>query len=112
MIIPVVPQPPSPRAQELGRRLRETIDTFRRDNPGITGPEIQQAMQLATQGLTQVGARLLVALAVGLVALGLVAFLFLGRQAPLGGQTMILTSIVILGILLIALVFVMKNRQG
>jgi hypothetical protein len=69
-------------------------------------------MQLATQGLTQVRARFLVALAVGLVAVGLVAFLFFGRQVPLGGQTMILTSIVILGVLLIALVFVMKNRQG
>jgi len=52
----------------------------------------------------------MLALAVGLAALGLVAFLYMGRQIPLGGQTIVITSIIVVGILLVAMVFVLRNR--
>jgi hypothetical protein len=106
----VPPPPPSPRAQELGRRLRETVDEFKRDNPGLKGAEIRQAMHLGMQGQTEAGTRVAVGLALGLGLLVLFGFLFMGHQMPLGGQTVILTSLIVLGVLLVGIVFVLKNR--
>lgn len=106
----VPPAPPSPRAQELGRRLRETIDLFMRDNPGTTGLEIRQAVQIAMQGVTRAGSRAALLLAVGLAVLFLVGFLGFGERIQPGGQMMLLTSMIIIGVLLIGLIFIAKNR--
>ena len=79
--VPVAPpQPPSPRAQELGRRLGEVVEKFRREHPDLTGTEIRQAMGLATGGMGAKSVALLVALALGLLAAGLLAALFLRRM--------------------------------
>ena len=75
--------PPSGRAYELGTRLKETIDGFRREHPGVTGTEIRQAMDLATKGTLPGQAfagpqRVALLIAVVLLILfGVLAFLFL-----------------------------------
>jgi hypothetical protein len=53
-----VPQPPSPLAQELGRRIGELIEQFSGENPGLSALEIQQALQI------------------GVLLLGVLAFFF------------------------------------
>jgi len=106
----VPPQPPSPRAQELGRRLRETVGDFNRDNPGLKGAEIRQAMHIAMQGTAEAGTRVAVALAIGLALLVLLGFLIMGHKMPLSGQPVIIAALIVLGILLVGLVFVLKNR--
>ena len=111
IFVPFVPSPPpSPRAQELGRRVRETVDDFKRDNPGLKEEEIRQAMHLAMQGTGEAGKRVAVALAVGLALLVLLGFLVLGHQLPVIGQPIILVSLIVLGLLLAGIVFVLKNR--
>lgn len=69
-----VPPAPSPRARELGRRLTETIDDFRREHPGTSKADIGQAVSLATRAGTR-GRATVFALVLGLAILGaLVAF--------------------------------------
>jgi hypothetical protein len=78
--VPVTPPaPPSPRAQELGRRLKEAIDNFRREHPDITGAEIRQAMGLATSGVAGGRQAVLVGVLLGFLALAFLAF-FLFRR--------------------------------
>ena len=75
-----VPQPPSPLAQELGRRIGELIDQFSSNNPGLSTIEIQQALQIAAQqrGTNRAMATVLVLL-IGLILLGVLAFYFFLR---------------------------------
>ena len=75
-----VPPPPSPLAQELGRRISATIDQFSNENPGLSTVEIQQALQLAARqrGTNRTMAMILAAL-IGLLLVGVLAFLFFLR---------------------------------
>ena len=75
-----VPPPPSPLAQELGRRIAATIDQFSNENPGLSSVEIQQALQLAArQRGTNQAVALILALVIGLVLAGVLAFYFISR---------------------------------
>ncbi len=75
--VPVVvtPPPPSPQARELGKRLTDTIDRFSEENPSVSPAEIQQALSLATPSSGRSGA-LAIALLVGLLIFGLLAFFY------------------------------------
>ncbi len=98
--IPVTPSPtPSPRAQELGRLLTETIDGFRRNHPGMTEAEIRQAMSLATAKGGTKSQAIVLALLVGLALLGVLSFFYLSRGGSFeGGQPWVLVMIVGFGI--------------
>ena len=109
--VPFVPPPsPSPRARELSIRLRETIEHFRRDNPGTTSHDVKLAMTLAT---TKTGARnqaVVAAVLALMLGLGVLAFFFAGRQASFGNQWMILAVIIAAGIFTVALAAI--RRRG
>ena len=79
-IVPVttyVPPPPSPLAQELGRRISELIDQFQRENPGLSAVDIRRALQLAaTQRGSNRAMAVGLALLVGLLLLGVLLFFF------------------------------------
>ena len=79
-VTPYIPQPPSPLAQELGRRIGGLIDQFAAENPGLSTVEIQQALQVAAQqhGTSRATAMVL-ALMIGLVLAGVLAFYFFLR---------------------------------
>lgn len=45
----IVPPPqPSPRAQELSRRVSEVVERFRREHPDMSASEIRQALSMAS----------------------------------------------------------------
>ena len=79
-VTPYIPQPPSPLAQELGRRIGGLIDQFSAENPGLSTTEIQQALQIAAQqrGTSRAMATVL-ALLIGLLLVGVLAFYFFVR---------------------------------
>jgi hypothetical protein len=79
-VTPHIPQPPSPVAQELGRRIGELIDQYSIENPGLSTIEIQQALQIAAQqrGTNRAMATVL-ALLIGLILLGVLTFYFFLR---------------------------------
>jgi hypothetical protein len=76
-VTPYIPQPPSPLAQELGRRIGGLIEQFSADNPGLSTVEIQQALQIAARqrGTSRAVATVL-ALSIGMILLGVLLFYF------------------------------------
>jgi hypothetical protein len=64
-----VPPPPSERARRLGRELLQTIEQFRRSNPGTTSLEIRQAARIAQREAGAGRRPLLVMLALGVALL-------------------------------------------
>ena len=79
-VTPYIPPPPSPLAQELGRRITELIDQFSRENPGLSAVEIRQGLQLAAkQRCTGRAMALVLALLIGLLLFGVLGFYFYAR---------------------------------
>lgn len=80
-VTPYVPPPPSPLAQELGRRIATTIEQFARENPGLKSIEIQQALRLAArrEGASSKAVASVLALLVALLLLGAMLFWFVMR---------------------------------
>jgi hypothetical protein len=110
LFVPFIPSsPPSPRAHELGRRLQETIDNFRRENPGTTGTDVRQAIGLATRGESAANQSVLIALTAGLVLLGLLAFYFFSRQSGETSPTLAM-AIIFAAIVIIGLKAFLRNR--
>lgn len=106
----VQPPPPSPRAYELGRRLKETIDRFRQENPSATGTDIRQAMQLAQKGTGAENQKIVLAIAVALLLLGLLAAFYFQRQ-PDEANSIPMTAVVVAAaaVILVLKVF-LRNR--
>jgi hypothetical protein len=94
----------------LGRRLKETIDGFRLENPNTTGSDIRQAVSLATRGVSAGTQSLVIALAGGLVLLGLLGFLYFNRQGDGGGQTVPMTSVAVAAVAVLGLKAFFRNR--
>lgn len=108
--VPIVPQPPpSPRAKELGRRLREAVDAFRRDHPGMDDAEVRQAFDLArpTAGTPKQAAAL--ALLMGVALLAVFAYLLVGRGLA-AGRPAILMIVVGVAVVAVAVAAVLRNR--
>ena len=76
--IPVVtPPPPSPRAQELARRVSDLVRQARLEQPGINDTDVRQALQLvaAESGRSQLIVTKLVLVGIALLGLFLVLYL-------------------------------------
>jgi len=62
-----VPPPPSPRARELGQRVLDVIEAYRKEHPNVTWIEIHQALRLASRRSGADRRRLVLALVAGAV---------------------------------------------
>jgi hypothetical protein len=80
--VPVVtpPPPPSPRARELARRISEAIEQFQREQPGTSSTDVRQALHLASASSGNGQKLALIAILIGLVLLGILAFIFLKQS--------------------------------
>ena len=109
--IPFVPSPPpSPRAHELGRRLKEAIDSFRREHPDMSATEIGQAVRLAMKGVSSKSDAAVIGLVAGLAILGVLVFLLLGRKTGAAGSTAIVPIIVAVAIVAVGVAAFVRNR--
>lgn len=110
--VPYVPsaQPPSPRAQELGRRLAETIESFRREHPDTSPAEMREAVRLALAGRGGLSPAPAGVLLGTFALLGALGFLFMSRMH--GGEDWPMVAMVIVFVLIIgvALAVSLKNR--
>ena len=108
--VPYVPPPvpPSPRTQELSRRLRATVESFRQENPEVTAAEVRAALDLVKGRAAPAPA--VIILQVGLAVLGFLGFLLLSRMSS-GSAPPLASSIAVgVGILTLALVFLLRRR--
>ncbi len=72
----VPPRPPSPRAEELGQRLAETIEQYRQQHPDLDRTDVLQATRLALSrsgGEPAATRGALIAAVVGVLLLGVFA---------------------------------------
>ena len=85
MYVPTGPSQPSQQATELGHRIADAVQEYLTLNPGISGPEVMQAFGVARSllppsiGGAAARAKLLVALGVVLLLLGVLGALFFAR---------------------------------
>ena len=112
--VPVVTNPPapSPRANELGRRLTETIDRFREEDPSVSPSEVRQALMLARPRDGSDRSSIAAALVAVFLVFGLVMFLYFTQAgAALGGPPLTLFALIGFGIVALAIVSAkLKNR--
>ncbi len=109
--VPVVPPPPrpSPEAQELGRRLADTIESFKREHPKLKGVDIQQAMRLALMGRGAVKTPM-IALVIGLAVAAGVLGVLLSRPGPEGETVVPVVIIVVVALVAAILAIRLRNR--
>ncbi len=109
--VPVVPPPPSPRAEALGQRLAETIEQFRQQNPDLNGLDVRQATQIAVSRSGGAGAppRVLLVLVAAAAVAGLALALAMDKPRA-GGESWPLMML-IGGIALALGVVVMLKRR-
>lgn len=107
----VPPRPPSPRAEELGQRLAETIEQFRQQHPDLDQTDVAQATRLAVSRAGVAPAAVpapLIAVAVGLLLAGLFAMLAAdGGGCPAQAPVMMIAIAVAVAVLLLV---VLKRR--
>jgi len=111
LFVPYVPpHRPSARAQELSRRLKETIDQYSILHPDLKTEEIQQAAQLVTPRAVQ--QKQIVALVIAGAVLLVAA---LGAVVEKGGsgideQFLLPGIILVVGVVLVGVMIVLKSR--
>jgi hypothetical protein len=108
--VPVIPpqEQASPRAQELSRRIAETIESFRREHPDLKPREIRQASRLALRGAgTGKEQQINVILALLLVLLGLGALFVIKSGA---GESTV--PILAIAAIILVLAVVLKIRRA
>ena len=121
VFIPVVahqPAPPSARAQDLARRLKEEVDKFERQYPGTSREELRAAAAIAigedsvTVPPRRAAAAAIVAVITGLGILGLVMELATREEsgAATGPWPVVAVSIVIASLAAVAAV-IRRSRQ-
>jgi len=83
MFVPMAtPSQASAAAMELGQRLVNVIEEYRRQHPGMTDEDIRLALRIASQhsaGASQ-RIRMLTILTIGLLVAGLLAFLMIAQR--------------------------------
>jgi hypothetical protein len=70
-----VPPPPSPQARELSAKISATIEEFRRENPGTSPADVEQALRLAAPSVAT--NRTVAMVAIGLAILAVLGTVFL-----------------------------------
>jgi uncharacterized protein (DUF433 family) len=110
--VPHVPQHhrPSPQAEELGRRLGETIDAFAREHPGLSATDIRAAAQLAVQKRARQNPVIAVAIALAAVAAGLVIAIAKDNPGGLSEEFLLPGVILIVVVVCVGLLFYLKSR--
>ena len=103
MVFVPSPPPASARAEELGRRLAETINAYRREQPELTRMEIRHALRLAFR---DAGTRPTI-IALGVGAAILVGALAAFTQKSGAGESKVPAAVfvVLLGILVLFVFF-------
>jgi hypothetical protein len=85
MYVPVHKPQPSRQARELGDRIAGLVQSYLAENPGASGNDVMQAFEVAQSMLPAADggaarrARLLIAIAIGLLMFGVLAALFMAR---------------------------------
>ena len=119
--IPVMapqPAPPSPRAQDLARRLKEEVDKFERQYPGTSREDLRAAAAIAIGEESvsvpprRAAAAAIVAVITGLGILGLVMELATREDSSAAAAPwpMIAVSIAIAGLAVVAAVIRRSRR--
>jgi len=106
----VAPAPPSPRAQELGRQLSETIEKYCQENPNMSWSAIRQEMALAQRGAGAGKQLVAIALVIGLLILGVIGFYIVNRQPDMTNPPMLLMIVVVAAVIAVGIGFFLKNR--
>lgn len=89
-----VPPPLSPRARELGERITETIEAYRKDHPDLSWMDIVGALRVASRRSGANRPRMILALAIG--ALMLVFLLVAYAQERSSGESFPVAAVAIL----------------
>lgn len=112
--VPIIvpPQPPSPRTRELADLLGRVIDEYEKHHPGVTGPEVRAALEMAGESSRAAAPRAALAAAlVGLVLAGGFVFMAVnGGEVPTDGIPMVGVVVVLLGVLGVAVL--LKRLAG
>jgi hypothetical protein len=111
LFVPYVPpQHPSPRAEELARRLKDVIDQYSSLHPDLSAEDIRQAAQLAAASRGQ-DKRVVVAAVVGALALAAcVMIAVLKHQTQMDEQLILPAIVLVVGIAVVGLLFYLKSR--
>lgn len=88
----------SPRAERLGQRLAETIQTFRREHGELTGAEVRQALHVAAVRTSQPASRAVLGILLGILVAGGVSAFVLGRTN--GGDAPVIAVVLTVAALL------------
>jgi hypothetical protein len=107
----VPPPTPSPRAQELARRLSETIDGFARENPGVRDVEVREALRLAARGRGREATAVVLGMVVALALAGALGYTLLERRQPGEPAVPALLFPVLVAVLLAVIVVVARRRH-
>lgn len=115
MYVPISSSPPSAQAQDLGQRIASTVRGYLAENPGIGSTDVSQAFMVAQQqlrrelgGPSQQKLILLIAVMLGILALGLAVALNLGG-IDTSRVPMVAIGATIVGIAFVILAFSKKG---
>jgi len=90
--------------------LKETIYGFRQENPSVTGTDIRQAMQLAQKGTGAENQKIVLAIGMALLLLGLLAAFYFQRQ-PGEANSIPMTAVVVgAAVVILVLKVFLRNR--
>jgi hypothetical protein len=90
--------------------LKETLDGFRQENPSVSNTEIRQAMGLATQRSGNQPVTIAIAMAIGLLLLGVLGFFFYSRQSGDVDRNVMMMVVIGAAIALVALKAFLRSR--
>lgn len=99
IVIPVTPNPPSPRTSELAGLLGQVLEEYQKAHPSVTGAEMREAIQIAKSatGGDKGPVAVILSLVVGLLVLATGLGVFFLRS---GGEIDLTSSMpmVVLGV--------------
>jgi hypothetical protein len=111
LFVPYVPhERPSPRAEELGKRLAETIDAYCREHPDLSGEEIRQAAHLATASKAGQNPAVAVAVVAVFILAGVLAALVAKGHLGFDEQFLLPGIVLLVVILVVGVLFFLKSR--
>ena len=104
IFVPVVPpQPPSPRVRELAGLLGKVIEEYEKHHPAVTGTEIRQALEVASQSSSKAAPAAAVILGALAALLGAGVF----AAVAMGGGKLDMANVPVVGAVVVALGIVM-----